>query len=121
MTVDVKLQNYISILPKQWSTFICMFKCANHKLPVVTGRYGNIALEHRLCILCKRGDIGDEIHYLFYCYFFTNSRKKYMEKYYYNIVNVMKIGQLFNTKKLNILLNLAKFVKEIFVFFKANR
>ncbi len=44
-----------------------------------------------------------------------------MKKYYYNNVNVMKIGQLFNNKKFNILLNLAKFVKEILVFFKANR
>ena len=70
MTVDVKLQSYLCILPKQWSTFICMFKCANHKLPVVTGRYGNIALEHRLCTLCDKNDIGDEIHYLFYCNFF---------------------------------------------------
>ena len=69
MTVDVKLQSYLSILPKQWSTIICMFKCVNHKLPVVTGRYGNIALEHRLYTLCDKNDIGDEIHYLFYCKF----------------------------------------------------
>ena len=35
-------------------------KCGNHKLSVVTGRYGNVALEDRLCTE-EKIDIDDEI------------------------------------------------------------
>ena len=120
LTVDVKLQRYLCVLPKQWSILICKFKCGNHKLPVVTGRYANIALEHRMCMLCDNNDIGDEIHYLFYCNFFINSRKRYLKKYYYTNVNIMKIGELFDCSNSSTLLNLAKFIKEIYCFFQSN-
>ena len=89
MTVDVKLQNYLSALPKQHSIAISMFKCGNHKLPIVSGRYRNISLEDRICSLCDHNDVGDETHYLFICPYFINSRKKYIKKYYYIIVKLI--------------------------------
>lgn len=37
MTTSAQLQNYPSIVPKQYSTIKCMFMSANFKLPIVTG------------------------------------------------------------------------------------
>ncbi len=44
-----------------------------------------------------------------------------MKRYYYTNVNTIKIAELFGTRNFNTLLNLAKFINEIFCFFKANR
>ena len=95
-----------------------MIKCCNHKLPIVSGRYRNISLEDRTCSLCHLNDVGNETHYLFICPYFINSRKKYIKRYYYTNVNAIKIGELFGTRNMTILLNLAKFVKEITCYFK---
>ena len=104
MTVDVKLQNYLSALPKQHSVPISMFKCGNHKLLIVSGRYRNISLEDGMCSLCHLNDEGDETHYLFICPCFVNSRKKYIKGYYYTNVNAIKIGELFGTRNMTMLL-----------------
>lgn len=60
---------------------ICKFKCGNHKLPVVKGRYNNINLEDRSCPLYNTGDIGDEIHYLFRYSLYTSSGNQYITRY----------------------------------------
>ena len=41
MTVVKKTQNYILKLPKKYVYILCKFKCANHHLPIVEGRYTN--------------------------------------------------------------------------------
>ena len=42
MTTQKKLQNYFLKLPSQYMYAICKFKCANHKLPIVIGRYTDV-------------------------------------------------------------------------------
>merc|ERR1712082_74587 len=39
MTVAKKTQTYILKLPKKYVYILCKFKCANHRLPIVEGRY----------------------------------------------------------------------------------
>ncbi len=51
------------------------FRCVNHRLPVVTGRYLNINSTDRICNLCPIDDIGDEFHYLFRCIHFERHRE----------------------------------------------
>ena len=70
LTIDPNMQNYLLLLPRQFSNIIRKFKCGNHILPVLKGRYNNINLEDILCPSCSDGDPGDEIHYLFKCNFF---------------------------------------------------
>ena len=48
--MDAHLQNYFSVLQKQYSTIICMLKGENHKLSIGSGRYRNIHLENNLSL-----------------------------------------------------------------------
>jgi hypothetical protein len=43
------------------------FRCGNHKLPVVTGRYEGLERRERICKICNSNNIADEYHYLFEC------------------------------------------------------
>jgi hypothetical protein len=42
-------------------------RISNHNLPVEVGRHKNVAADMRTCNFCKN-DVGDEEHYLMYCY-----------------------------------------------------
>ena len=41
-----------------------MFRTRNNKFPVETGSWNNVTAENRICELCTKGAIGDELHYL---------------------------------------------------------
>ena len=119
MTTHKKLQNYFIKLPSQYMYAICKFKCANHKLPIVIGRYTGVALDNRICTLCNLSEIGDEFHYLFKCSFFNEDRFKYVKRYYYSQPNTHKMTQLFNATSNKEILNLGKFIYNIIQHFKS--
>ena len=110
MTVVKKTQTYILDLPKKYVYILCKFKCANHHLPIVEGRYTNIPVHERTCTLCTTVDIGDEFHYLFNCIFFYAQRVKYIMRYYYIHPSTLKMMQLFESTDYIEMVKLAKFV-----------
>ena len=118
MTTHKKLQNYFIKLPSQYMYAICKFKCANHKLPIVIGRYTEVAIDDRKCTLCSLNEIGDEFHYLFKCTFFNDDRAKYVKSHYYMHPNMNKMTQLFNATSRKEILNLGKFTYNIIQHFK---
>ena len=120
MTVHKQLQNYLLKLPSQYRYAICKFKCANHKMPIVNGRYSNIAVDARKCTLCnlKPKEIGDEFHYLFKCPFFKDERIRYIKRYFYNHPNMYKMTKLFNNVNHREMLNLGKFIYIIICHFR---
>ena len=118
MTENKEFQSYLMKLPKKHSKFLCKFKCANHHLPIISGRFNSIRLEERLCTDCGIGEVGDEFHYLFKCSLFHNSRKMYLKPYYYRYPNTYKMTELFASNNKTVLLNLAKFIIEIMKHFK---
>ena len=69
-------ENYFNILPLPLSKYICKFRCLRHKLPFEKGRFLNIAKNERICLLCNKNELGDEVHYLFNCEFFHRCRIK---------------------------------------------
>ena len=85
------------------------FRCLNHKMPIVSGRYKNIPRQERICNICEKDQIGDEFHYLFQCNALEVQRKKYLKRYYRNNPNTYKMNQLFNSEKKTVLSSLAKF------------
>ena len=113
MTENKCTQSYLLKLPFRYYRVLCKFKCANHNLPVVRGRYNNIRIEDRICTQCNTNDVGDEFHYLFKCPYFHNLRKLYLKPYYYVFPSTYKMTKLFQNENYNVLLNLAKFVIEI--------
>ena len=118
MTESKHLQNYLLYLPSQYMYAFCKFKCANHRMPIVSGRYANIDVDHRKCDLCDLNQIGDEFHYLFNCPFFREDRVRYMKRFFYISPNMYKMTQLFNYVNNREMLNLAKFIYIIITHFR---
>ena len=114
MTERKFLQDYLVKLPSQYMYAMCKFKCANHIMPIVSGRHNGITVDDRKCNLCDLNDhfnrIGDEFHYLFNCPFFREDRAKYLKRYYYTSPNMYKMTQLFNYVSKQEMLKLAKFI-----------
>ena len=81
MTEKKTLQRYFN-LPRKYLYSFCKFKCANSKIPTITGKYTNIPIEDRTCNLCELNETGDEFHYLFQCNHFKEDRIKFIEKHY---------------------------------------
>ncbi len=52
-------------------------------LKIETGRYTQIALEFRLCILCDSNLVEDENHFLFQCDFYQTLRDQFFQKLKY--------------------------------------
>ena len=113
MTVVKKQQNYVLKLPKRYIYALCKLKCANHRMPIVTGRWANLPIDDRTCTLCQTNEIGDEFHYLFNCTFFSVQRTRYIMRYYYLQPNIHKMIQLFESPDFKEMLNLAKFAEII--------
>ena len=120
MTIVKKMQNYILKLPKPYIYALCKFKCANHYMPIVAGRFANIPIDERKCTLCERNEIGDEFHYLLKCNFFNSQRIKYIKNYYYTKPNMIKMQQMFESSDIQEMTNLAKFTVIILAKFKNN-
>ena len=118
MTNCRKLQDYLINLPSQYMYALCKFKCANHKMPIVTGRYSGIPLDDRKCTLCDLNEVGDEFHYLFKCEKFNEQRIRYIHSYYYTNPNMFKFEKLFNEASGRDLLNLSKFTYNIILHFR---
>ena len=118
MTEHKKLQSYLLKLPDQYMFALCKLKCANHKMPIVTGRYANIPAEDRICNLCELHEKGDELHYLLKCPMFNDSRIKYIKPYYHVNPSAESLRKLFNESSYKDLLNLSKFAYSLIQYFK---
>ena len=86
--------------PSKYFKYMIKFRTRNHKLPVETGNWNIIPLEHRKCTLCNR-NIGDEFYYLLECQCLTTYRKKYISEIYYKNPNIVRFEKLMNTDPSN--------------------
>ncbi|KAL4240926.1 hypothetical protein ACF0H5_001709 [Mactra antiquata] len=66
---DLLLEKYFLTLRRPNYTYLVKFRTGNHYLPAEVGRWHNIPLSDRKCLLCNKNDIGDEMHYLLICLF----------------------------------------------------
>ena len=111
-----KTEKYISDLDTPDRINLTKYRCGSHRLPVATERYSGQENLHP-CALCDNNDVGDEYHYVLICPVFRDVRGKYIKAYYYRRPSCLKFNQLFNTKSLKELKNLAKFVKCVMSLF----
>ena len=112
---NLKLEKYLLDLNVSERINLCKFRCRNSKLPVIVLGFAsqNISRENRLCTICDLNEVGDEYHYIMKCYFFQNSRQKYVETNTWINPNYHKFSKLFLCNDVRVLRNLAKFVREI--------
>ena len=115
----LKLEAYLLKLDSTDRINLCKFRCRNSKIPVIVLGYSiqNIPYENRLCTICDLNEIGDEYHYIMKCIFFLNSRQRYIKNNIWLNPNYSKFSDLFLSKDIIILRNLAKFVREINIKF----
>ena len=115
---DFCFEPYLSKLPMNLALILFKFRSMNHKLPIEKGRFDDIPRELRTCNLCTSNSLGDEFHYLFECSHLVNTRKLYLDKYFYERPSALKFEKLMNHSNKDILLKLAIFCKNIMLLFK---
>jgi hypothetical protein len=74
------------------------------------GRYNNVLKSAIICKLCHVNDIEDEFHFILKFPFYTDFRKKYIKKFYYekpSVFKSIKLPSVENTKERN---DLGKFL-----------
>ena len=107
---NLNFEKYLINVSKFYYSKIIKYRTGNHRLPVETGRWGDIPLNERKCKICTIDDIGDEYHYLFTCDYFANDRKLYLKPYFYVKPNIRKYRELFTSTNEATLIKLSKFV-----------
>ena len=114
---ELKLQPYLLELDKKYRVPLSRFRSGNHRLPITTGRYMGVDIRARICTLCHNNSVGDELHYIKSCPFFSSERHKLIApRFLIGDVN-RGISKLFNTCDSRQLTNLAKFVNLIMIKF----
>ena len=96
---------------------IAKFRCRSNYLPITKSRFDNHTEEDLLCPLCDTSSTGDEQHYMFFCSFFAESRKKYLDEEILQNINNESLKAVFNSSKEN-LIKVSYFVQEIMQLFK---
>lgn len=104
-------EQYLSILPEYYWSYMLKFRTSNHKLPIESGRWNRTPRDERFCIFCQN-IMGDEFHFLFQCKKLKNIRSKYIKERFWKRPNILNLHQLFNSQDLDTLINLSKYIKE---------
>ena len=73
-------------------SLLSQFRCGILPIKIETGRYTQIPIEYRLCILCEENVIEDENHFLFECNFYKTIRNTYFQRFrenckYFDVMN----------------------------------
>ena len=64
---DYNMENYLKINDYENRKAISKLRTSSHHLRIETGRWANVAREHRICIHCGQNTVEDEYHFLFDC------------------------------------------------------
>lgn len=75
------VEQYVkSFLPKNRRSLVAQLRLSILPLRIETGRYSNEAVESRLCQLCDKSQIEDEIHVVFHCDCYHDIRALFLQK-----------------------------------------
>jgi hypothetical protein len=79
-------EKYFSVLSPNLSRCMCMFRCMNHRLPIVYGRCIRFERCKHICKLCTKNSIGVE------CPFFQTTRIMYIDPCFTDAPNTLKFS-----------------------------
>ena len=72
---DIKVASHICCnMPKYERSLISQLRLGILPLRIETGRYNNLDVNQRTCLVCNTKDIEDEHHFLFGCNFYSTER-----------------------------------------------
>ena len=111
-------ENYLVTLPLKYRRSFTRFRCRNHKLPIETDAYKDIARRLRFCRLCGLNKRGDEFHYIFVCEYLKKERKEFITHNSNGLASSQTMCDLFNNNNSNKTIALCKFIDIIVKQFK---
>jgi hypothetical protein len=84
---ELGCENYVSMqLPKHLRSYIAQIRTGTLPLRIETGRFRNLKIEERLCLLCKEPNkVETEYHFLFECPFYL-----FLRLSFYNCISNIK-------------------------------
>lgn len=114
------IEEYLLKLKKSNRILVSKLRASNNKLPIIVGRFQEIAREDRVCDKCEANVVGDEYHVLFVCQNenIAGWRNMYIPHFYRRRPNHLKFKLLMQTSNVNILNNLALFLRKIYSIFR---
>ena len=85
-------EEYVNIVTnRQHRSALAQFRSGVLPLKIETGRFQNIPLEYRLCVLCNQDVIESESHFLLYCSKYSELRQSF-----YTSLNLCNMHPDFN-------------------------
>lgn len=105
---------YLDILPRNLRLFYSRMRLSVHPLRIQTGRFARnrIPRDERHCLCCHSLDIEDEYHFICICSCFSDIRKKYINKYYYQRPSMLKYLDLLKSNNKTTLIKLSRYIKD---------
>jgi len=79
---------------------------------------GLVYKKQRVCNLWNNGDIGDEFHYIFWCWYFYVKRKHYIGFWNLMDANTLEFASITYEQVINILYKLCIFVNLVMQHFR---
>lgn len=93
---------------------LAKLRLSSHNLNIESGRHRNIPRDDRKCTICTKNDLEDEYHFVLICTAFSDHRKKFIPKYYYDYPSMFKFIQLLSSTNTKLLTKLAIYCNKAF-------
>ena len=90
-------------------------RVASHRLEIEAGRWvrpNRIAVDERKCTFCQT--IEDEYHFVIECAMYSQLRKQYIPRYFWNRPSMFKFTELINTTNVNTVRKLSIYIYKAF-------
>ena len=113
---EFHFQEYLeTVTIKKFRIALSKLRMSSHRLEVETGRWtrpNSTPISERLCKLCNK--LEDEFHFVLECPVYSDLRKSYVSRYYYNRPNMYKMVELVNTTNKKQIRNLSIYIYKAF-------
>ena len=109
---SINLESFFLIkLPRSLFIYLGKLRIGNHRFPCERDRWQGLDINERKCTLYNCLEVGDDLHYVLVCPFFSSERKRFIEKHYYSNPNILKYRELMTSTDERCLKDLCVFAK----------
>lgn len=104
-----------SISVKKFRIAMTKLRVSSHRLEIEVGRWARpnrTPINERKCRNCNK--LEDEFHFLLECPLYSDLRKMYIKRYFWNRPNMIKLQELMSSNNKNIIKNTALYIEKAF-------
>ncbi|MCG8046233.1 MAG: reverse transcriptase family protein, partial [Candidatus Thiodiazotropha endolucinida] len=113
---NFQYKTYLSELKiNKYRKSLSRLRLSSHRLEVEVGRWvkpNKVPYENRKCKVC--GILEDEFHFLLECPLYTDLRRLYINRYFWNRPNMPKFIELLTAENTNLLKKLSTYIEKAF-------